>query len=76
MTIHPTHSCIRSLFAQKIDCEWCEWFTFEEWLKVDMRQILVETHNAPMPNSRVSDVYCADSAWPGVVLTRVVQFLT
>ncbi|KAL3773958.1 hypothetical protein ACHAW5_003229, partial [Stephanodiscus triporus] len=38
----------------KIDCEWCEWFTWREWLTVDMRQILVETHNAPMPNARVS----------------------
>jgi len=36
----------------KIDCEWCEWFTWQEWLTVDMRQILVETHNAPMPNAR------------------------
>ncbi|KAL7553223.1 hypothetical protein ACHAWF_016491 [Thalassiosira exigua] len=36
----------------KIDCEWCEWFTWREWLTVDMRQILVETHNAPMPNAR------------------------
>ncbi|KAL7541661.1 hypothetical protein ACHAXR_011118 [Thalassiosira sp. AJA248-18] len=36
----------------KIDCEWCEWFTYEDWLTVDMRQILVETHNAPMPNAR------------------------
>ena len=26
----------------------------EDWVDVDMRQILVETHNAPMPNARVS----------------------
>lgn len=36
----------------KIDCEWCEWFTFKDWIKQDLRQILVETHNAPMPNAR------------------------
>jgi hypothetical protein len=36
----------------KIDCEWCEWFTYKQWLKADLRQILVETHNAPMPNAR------------------------
>ena len=29
-----------------------EWYTFSDWLKVDMRQILVETHNGPMPNGR------------------------
>lgn len=42
----------RTIDIFKIDCEWCEWFTWQEWLTVDMRQILVETHNAPMPNAR------------------------
>ena len=42
----------RTVDIFKIDCEWCEWFTFESWLKADMRQILVETHNAPMPNAQ------------------------
>lgn len=41
----------RTIDVFKIDCEWCEWFTWQEWLTVDMRQILVETHNAPMPNA-------------------------
>jgi hypothetical protein len=42
----------RSIDIFKIDCEWCEWFIWPEFLSVDMRQILVETHNAPMPNAR------------------------
>ncbi|KAL7552086.1 hypothetical protein ACHAWF_015298 [Thalassiosira exigua] len=42
----------RTIDIFKIDCEWCEWFTWRKWLTVDMRQILVETHNAPMPNAR------------------------
>lgn len=42
----------RKIDVFKIDCEWCEWYTWREWLTVDMRQILVETHNAPMPNAR------------------------
>ncbi|CAJ1936032.1 unnamed protein product [Cylindrotheca closterium] len=40
----------RTIDLFKIDCEWCEWFSYEQWLNQDIRQILVETHNAPMPN--------------------------
>ena len=36
----------------KIDCEWCEWFYWQEWLGLDIGQLLVETHNAPMPQAR------------------------
>lgn len=36
----------------KIDCENCEWFTYEQWIEEDIRQILVETHHAPMPNAQ------------------------
>lgn len=44
----------RTIDIFKIDCEWCEWFVWQDWLTpgIDMRQILVETHNAPMPNAR------------------------
>jgi hypothetical protein len=33
----------------KIDCEKCEWSTFQDWFSVglDIRQILVEVHGAP-----------------------------
>ena len=34
----------------KIDCEGCEWTSYQDWLdptKVDIRQILVETHGLP-----------------------------
>lgn len=42
----------RTIHIFKIDCEWCEWFTYRQWLEEDIRQILVETHNAPMPHSK------------------------
>lgn len=42
----------RTIDLFKIDCEWCEWFTYEQWIQEDIRQILVETHNAPMPNAQ------------------------
>jgi hypothetical protein len=35
-----------------VDCEWCEWTTFRQWLTVDLTQLLVETHNAPLPNAK------------------------
>jgi hypothetical protein len=30
----------------------CEWHTYQQWLEQDIRQIMVETHNAPMPHAR------------------------
>jgi len=31
----------------KVDCEGCEWKTYRDWLKADLRQILVEVHKVP-----------------------------
>jgi hypothetical protein len=42
----------RTIDIFKIDCEWCEWFTYQQWLSQDLRQLLVETHNAPMPHAQ------------------------
>ena len=43
----------RTIHVFKIDCEWCEWFTYSQWVKSgNLMQILVEVHNAPMPQAR------------------------
>lgn len=48
--LNHTH---RMIDIFKIDCEWCEWHTYPDWIQVgNLRQILVETHNAPMPAAK------------------------
>ncbi|CAB9513511.1 Pfam:DUF672 [Seminavis robusta] len=46
-----THHTIDVL---KIDCEFCEWFTYKDWLKPELKilQLLIEVHNLPtsLPN--------------------------
>ena len=38
-------NCTIDLF--KIDCEGCEWHTYQDWINADLRQILIETHELP-----------------------------
>jgi Methyltransferase domain len=33
----------------KVDCEFCEWFAYQDWLNLEVRQLLLETHNLPTP---------------------------
>jgi hypothetical protein len=45
----------RSIEMLKIDCEHCEYRTFQSWFEAPLRhirQILLETHDAPMPQLR------------------------
>jgi len=37
----------RTVDIFKIDCEGCEWKSYLDWVKLDMRQILVEMHESP-----------------------------
>ena len=37
----------RTIDIFKIDCEGCEWSSFQDWIGLDIRQILIETHSLP-----------------------------
>jgi hypothetical protein len=32
----------------KIDCEGCEWQSYKDWIRADLRQIVVEVHDSPV----------------------------
>ena len=45
----------------KIDCEGCEWYTYKDWLRFNIRQIMVETHRTPPNvNDFFSDIHAAN----------------
>ena len=37
----------RTIDLFKIDCEGCEWVTFEDWITHDIRQVQIEVHGLP-----------------------------
>jgi Methyltransferase domain len=43
-------NCTIDIF--KIDCEGCEWHSYEDWITADIRQLLIETHELPMPGGK------------------------
>lgn len=41
----------RTIQMLKIDCEGCEWDSYEDWIGLGIRQILIETHSLPANKS-------------------------
>eukprot|EP00592_Proboscia_alata_P001413 CAMPEP_0194378158 /NCGR_PEP_ID=MMETSP0174-20130528/34406_1 /TAXON_ID=216777 /ORGANISM="Proboscia alata, Strain PI-D3" /LENGTH=314 /DNA_ID=CAMNT_0039159983 /DNA_START=32 /DNA_END=976 /DNA_ORIENTATION=+ len=39
----------RTIDILKMDCEGCEWSTVQDWIHLNIRQILVEMHGVPNP---------------------------
>jgi hypothetical protein len=38
----------RTIDILKVDCEWCEWYSYKDWIKYgDVRQLMIETHRLP-----------------------------
>eukprot|EP00934_Nitzschia_sp_Nitz4_P009000 Nitzschia sp. Nitz4//scaffold51_size120721//61613//62572//NITZ4_003731-RA/size120721-processed-gene-0.126-mRNA-1//1//CDS//3329553874//8990//frame0 len=42
----------RTIHVLKIDCEGCEWDSYPDWIGLDIRQVLVETHSLPENKSQ------------------------
>ncbi|EEC44992.1 predicted protein [Phaeodactylum tricornutum CCAP 1055/1] len=37
----------RTIHVLKLDCEGCEWVNYRDWIELDIRQVLIETHQLP-----------------------------
>ena len=62
----------RTIDILKIDCEFCEWFCYKDFLTTaDVRQILVETHELPHP---IEDGKGNLSAWPYPTMNATEYF--
>lgn len=52
----------RTIDFLKVDCEFCEWFSYRDWINYgDVRQLFVETHTLPFPHT-VRNFW----PWPGM----------
>jgi hypothetical protein len=47
----------RTIDIFKIDCESCEWATFQDWFELDIRILLVETHSLPTNTQTALDFF-------------------
>ena len=41
----------------KIDCEGCEWDSYQDWIDYDLRQVLIETHRLPERRTQGLDFF-------------------
>jgi Methyltransferase domain len=48
-------NCTIDLF--KIDCEGCEWHSYQDWITADLRQILIETHELPTKGNEKRTIF-------------------
>lgn len=46
-TLQRLNHTERTIDIFKIDCESCEWYSWKDWIRADIRQLLVETHDLP-----------------------------
>jgi len=53
----------RKIDIFKIDCEGCEYYSYKDWLQVDLRQILIEVHMTPdVTDSFFAEIHDANYA--------------